>query len=157
MINKEEVKRLFKYKDGELIHLTSHSKYKIGDKAGSSRKGYLMVGINYKRYFIHRLIFLYHHGYLPKEIDHIDCNPLNNKIENLRPVTHSQNCQNTKIRVNNKSGVKCVDWVKKDKAWRVRLRVNGVRLSFGYYKDLELAELVADEARSKYHGEFARC
>jgi hypothetical protein len=36
------------------------------------------------------------------------------------------------------------------------MNINGVRKIFGYFADIELADLVAQEARSKYHGEFAR-
>ena len=67
-----------------------------------------------------------------------------------------QNAYNTKIRTNNTSGVKGVSWHKKDKKWRVRVCVDGVNNFIGNFDDLELAELVAIEARDKYHGKFAR-
>jgi len=48
---------------------------------------YLRVCIDGKPQALHRMIFLYHHGYLPKVTDHIDGNRLNNRIENLRDVS----------------------------------------------------------------------
>jgi hypothetical protein len=53
-------------------------------------------------------------------------------------------------------GVKGVNWNKSNKQWRVRVQVNKKRIHIGDFKDLELAELVAIEARNKYHGNFAK-
>lgn len=97
-----------------------------------------------------------HHGYLPDVIDHIDGDILNNKIENLRPATHTQNMRNTKLSSRNNSGVKGVNWDKKSNKWRVHISVDGKTKTFGRFKDMELAELIAIEARDKYYGEFAR-
>ena len=95
-------------------------------------------------------------GYLPKFIDHIDCNPSNNKIENLREATFSQNQHNTKKRITNTSGVKNVHWYKPLKKWMVYIMINKKRKHLGYFNNIELAELVAQEARNKYHGKYAR-
>jgi hypothetical protein len=93
---------------------------------------------------------------LPNFIDHIDCNKSNNKIENLRVATKSQNQCNRAITLLNKSGVKNVSWSKDRKEWVVQISVNGKKKFIGRYKDLELADLVAQEARDKFHGKFAR-
>jgi len=66
------------------------------------------------------LIFLYHHGYLPKFVDHIDGNKKNNRIENLREATKSQNAMNQKVSTRNTSGIKGVMWHKRDKKWFVQ-------------------------------------
>ena len=95
------------------------------------------------------------HGYVPRIIDHVDGNPLNNKIENLRPATISQNSMNAKIYCTNKSGVKNVNWNKNSKKWEVKLQVNGKRQNFGAFADLELATAVAKAIRNKYYKEFA--
>ena len=94
-----------------------NNKVKSGDIAGSLNKTnkYYQIRLNYKNYLVHRLIFLYHHNYLPKVIDHIDRNKLNNKIENLREVTHSQNLMNCKSYKNSSSKYKGVTWIKKIK------------------------------------------
>lgn len=96
------------------------------------------------------------HGYLPKSVDHIDGDRTNNRIENLRSVTHAQNSLNRKTPTNNKSGFKNVYWDKMFKKWVVNLNVNKKKIIIGKFDDLELAGLVAEEARDKYHGEYAR-
>jgi hypothetical protein len=63
---------------------------------------------------------------------------------------------NTGLAKNNTSGVKGVTWKADKHKWRVRIGVNGKRIHIGDFADFELAELVAFEARAKYHGQFAR-
>jgi len=114
------------------------------------------VQVDKKLYLTHRVIFLMHHGYMPVIVDHIDGNPKNNKIENLRDATYLQNALNVKVRKDSISGVQNVGWHKTHKTWCVHLTVYGKRKCIGYFKDLELAELVAQEARRKYYGNYAR-
>jgi hypothetical protein len=156
MITQEFLKTHFDYKDGYLYWKNNRKSNKVKDKKAGclNINGYYNLTINYKSYKMHRLIFMWHFGFLPNEIDHIDGNPLNNQIENLRAASRSQNQQNKKIQKNNTSGFKGV-YKHKDK-WRVRLMINKKSKSFGLYDDIELAQLVAIEARNKYHGEFAR-
>ena len=156
ILTQESLYKLFDYRNGELFWKTTSTKRKAGKKAGFlDSKGYWSIGINYKLYKAHRIIFVLKKGINPKEIDHIDGNPLNNRIENLREVSRQQNQLNRKIPKNNKTGFKNVLWIKKSKKWCVRVRVNGVQTYFGYYDDLELADLIATEVRDKYHREFA--
>jgi hypothetical protein len=157
IITQDYVKQLFEYRDGALYwKISLNSRSIIGKKAGSlSSKGYFRVSINGKTRYIHRLIFLMHHGYVPKIIDHKDGNSLNNKIENLRSATYFENCMNAKLSKTNTSGVKNVCWYKGRDKWHVRVSINGKEKSFGYFDDLELADLVAQEVRDKYHGKFA--
>lgn len=147
----------FEYKDGDLYwkkdmnHIT-----KAGNVAGSSTaKDYKNVIFNGRAHKVHRLIFLYHHGYLPEVVDHIDGNPINNKIENLRAADSLKNSYNKKIPLHNTSGVKGVHWHTQDKKWRVQFNVNGKSKYFGSYNDIDYAKFVAEAMRYKYHGEFA--
>ena len=114
---------------------------------------YWQVGFNRKIYLAHRVIFAIHKGYMPEFIDHIDGNKLNNKIENLRACTDQQNKFNMTVKACSKSGIKHV--MKFKNAWNVRMRINGKMKHIGQFKDLELAQLVAEEARLKFHGEFS--
>jgi len=157
-ITKEILNFLFDYKNGELYWNFSLScKSPKGTIAGSIKgDGYRRIGLNKKVYLAHRLIYMMFHGYMPEIVDHIDGNKLNNKIENLRSATKSQNCQNQKLPINNVSGYKNVRWNKTKAKWCVNLRLNYKDIHIGYYKDIELADLVAQEAREKYHGKFAR-
>ena len=158
LLTQQYLQSLFEYKDGELFWKVPKAKrIKIGQEAGSSKeKGYFVVGINGFNYGIHRIIFTMNHGYMPEFIDHIDGNPSNNKIENLREATHSQNQCNKSKQSNNTSGIKGVSWVTKRNKWVVRVQLNKNSHQLGYFKDLELAELVAIEGQNKYHGKYAR-
>ena len=157
IITQNQVKDLFEYRNGELFwKIKPAQRVKIDSKAGSlHQKGYLQTEINGKKYLNHRIIFLMFHGYLPEFIDHIDNNRSNNRIENLREATLSQNQHNAKTRKDNTSGVKGVCWYKATQKWRVQLQVNGKVKFFGDYNDLEVAKLVANEARNTYHQNYA--
>ena len=149
---------LFFY-DGEnlLWKIRQAKRLKIGDIAGGIHPdGHRYVSFNGKNTGVHRIIFLIEYGKFPEEVDHKDGNGLNNKISNLRPSTKAQNQQNKGIYKNNTSGCKGISWKESKKTWVVRVQTNKNRKYIGSFKDLELAELVAMEARNKYHKEFAR-
>jgi hypothetical protein len=159
MITQEYLKQLFDYQDGQFIR-KSTGKVVVCSETKSQR--YLRIGIDGKPRSLHRMIFLHQNGHLPKTIDHIDGNRFNNKIENLREVTQQQNCLNRKHKVTSKSPYKNVylqsptknsEW---NRNWVVSLMVAGKRKYVGSFEDLELADLVANEARNLYHGQFAR-
>jgi hypothetical protein len=157
MLNKQTLLETFEYADGNLYWKHSKQGIRKDRLAGSSdQKGYVRIFIDKKPYLAHRIIFAMHHGYLPEFVDHIDGNPANNVIKNLRPATFSENLQNSKLRASNTSGYKGVCWDASINKWKVRVRCNKVRHTVGYFEDLELAGLVAQEAREKYHGQFAR-
>ena len=129
----------------------------VNKKAGwISGANNIDVCLNNKTYKIHRLIFLIHHNYLPEEVDHIDGNPLNNKIENLRPAIHSENIRNAKLRKDNKSGEKGVTWDKKRNKWRTACVFNGKQYCAGYYKNISEAIENVRKLRKELHQEFAR-
>lgn len=157
MITCAELQYLFEYKNNSLFWKNPpKSQQKLfGKKAGHIRKdGYINIKIKGKDYLAHRLIFLMHNGFLPSEVDHKT--DKSNKIENLRASTKTQNQHNAKTRIDNTSGCKGVTWHKVVKKWYVQIQINGKRQYLGVYNDLELADLVAHEARDKYHKDFAR-
>jgi hypothetical protein len=90
------------------------------------------------------------------DIDHIDGNSSNNRIENLRGVTGSQNQWNRKKSVNNTSGIKGINWDKQKSKWVSRVMVNYKSIFLGRFDTLEEATVAVENAREKYHGEFAR-
>lgn len=158
-LTQEEAHRLFEYRDGVLYWRIRPAKcVNVGDVVGGtngSKQPYLRTRIKRQGFLVHRIIFLMHHGYIPEVIDHIDNNIQNNKIENLRSATKSQNHQNAVSHKNNTSGCKNVFWHESSSKWQVKLRSNGKMHHVGSFKDLELADLVAHEARNLYHGNFA--
>jgi hypothetical protein len=156
ILNKDYLNQTFEYRNGELFRKIARRGYAVGSKVGTKHHtGYIYVKLDGKIYSAHKLIFIMFNGYMPKVVDHIDGNPLNNKIENLRAATQQQNCWNTVTRRTNTSGIKNVSWNKESKKWKVSMRINRKMKNIGFFHDLELAELVAIEARNKYHGEFA--
>jgi len=155
--HEELIDRFYYREDGNLVYRKDiGNRVKQGTVAGYiSSRGRTIVMINNKSYYLHRLIYLYHYKELPKYIDHIDNNTYNNKIENLRPCTILENTYNSSVRSDSRTGHKGVGYVKKTNSWRVRVSIDKKRKYIGYFKDFELACLAADQAREKYHGEFA--
>ena len=148
--------QLFEYRDGKLLSKVNRVKVRKGQEVGSiNGKGYKQTAVKGKIYAVHRIIYLMQHGYLPQFIDHIDNNPLNNKIENLREVTHQQNCMNTVISTKNSSGFKGVTWNKARQKWIAQLAYKKTPIYLGGYEDIELADLVVQMAREKYHGKYS--
>ena len=158
MVTKELLHELFEYRNGALFWKKVHKfqPYLLGKEAGCMDKSYKRINLNNKLYGLHQIIFLYHYGYIPTNVDHIDGNKLNNFIENLREATHSQNQHNKKASKTNTSGFKNVTWCKTKNQWKVHLMVNKKMNNIGYFEDIELADLAAIEAREKYHGNFAK-
>lgn len=157
-LTQEILKFIFEYKEGNLYwKIPTTGKVNVGDKLGSlSSNGYFQTTVFGKRYKVHRLIFMYHYGYFPVVVDHIDGNPLNNSIENLRACSKLQNSYNKRMFRNNKSGVTGVCWNERDKRWMARCGVNGVKHHLGYFENIEDAKKVVEEFKIKNHGEFAR-
>jgi len=154
VITQSRLKELFTYTpEGKFIRNKNGKEVKCSQTKGQR---YLRIYIDGKTHTIHRMIFLYHYGYLPKITDHIDGNRMNNKIENLREVTQQQNCLNRKHHKNSSSPYKNVYWNNATKKWAVVIAINGIRKYFGVFKDIDLANLVAQEIRAKYHGLYAR-
>lgn len=143
--------------DGKLIWKVDRRIKCKGKEAGNTRAdGYVAVRLGQQRLLAHRIIFAMWHGYMPEVIDHIDGNPNNNRIENLRAADNSKNQQNRRLDSRSKVGFKNVSYFKRDKNYMVRMKIDGRVRTIGYYKDLELADLVATMAREKYFGQFAR-
>lgn len=117
--------------------------------------GYLRIGYKGRYYKAHRLAWEIHNGPIPKGfiIDHDDRVRDNNKLSNLRLATRSQNNQNSPDR--KKAGGLPRNIRTRAKGYQVRMKFNGKWVILGTFLDLELAELIENEARAKYHGEFA--
>lgn len=149
----------FDYRDGYLYWKSKVNSWTpVGKRAGTIRPdGYLDISINRKKHLAHVLIWVWHNGDIPDDmfIDHIDCNRLNNKIENLRLCTRSQNNQNALIRKDNSSGIKGVSLHKRTGKWQAHISVNSKLLYLGLFATKELAEEAITEARNIFHKDFA--
>ena len=154
-LTQERLKEILSYnpETGEFIHLLSRGKGKKGRVAGSVHptKEYRYIRIEGKNYFSHRLAWFYVYGEWPQDqIDHIDGNRLNNRIENLRDVTNAENRRNTKRQSNNTSGVTGVRRRKNHRKWEARIKVNRRCIHLGYFNDMETARRVRKEAEKRY-------
>jgi hypothetical protein len=157
MITQDLLKYLFIYENGQLIRRSNGKSAVIS----VGKKRYERITIQSKTYALHRMIYLWNHGVLPNTIDHIDGNRENNKIENLREVNQQQNCLNSKHRITSTSPYKNLylsSFKNKDgnRNWVVSLTIEKKRKYLGSFQDLELADLIATEARNLYHGQYAR-
>lgn len=156
MLTQAEVIELFDYRDGQLYRKDYNARYSSAQQIDPNRRHpYKTRRINGVRYLEHRLIFLMFHGDMPAQIDHINGDKLDNRIENLRGATTAENCRNKQTRIDNTSGVKNVSWHRPLKKWRVQICVDMKVRHVGYFEDLDMAKFVASEFRDKYHGEFA--
>ena len=152
------VQELFEYQNGALFWAVSCGNASPGTRAGSLRSnGYRQICINKSSYYEHRLIFLYHHGYLPAEIDHIDNSPANNRVENLREATHGQNQRNMKKHKGSSSQYKGVSWSKRDNRWVAYIMIDGKNKNLGSFVDEIAAALAYNHAAEiASFGEFAK-
>lgn len=149
--------QLFEYRDGCLYWKRGNTRRKAGDKAGClDKKGYVQVKIFRKPYKAHRIIFLMSHGWLPRFIDHIDGNPANNRVENLRACTQQQNVFNSSMRSTNTSGYIGVSWDKSANKWRASVRVGNKTTVVGRFDTAEIASEERTRAAKMLHGEFFR-
>jgi len=115
-----------------------------GYKWSLNNDNYVLTRINKKTLlFLHHLILGRKRGF---DVDHINHDTLNNRKQNLRFATRSQNNINSKA--------KGYFWDKKSKKWHVKTKVNKKEIDLGYFIDEQDAKRVAVEARQKYHKEF---
>lgn len=110
----------------------------------SLKDGYTRIRIRGVSYLSHRLAWLYVYGEFPKGmLDHINRNPQDSRIENLRPSNHSLNQQNVVARADNEFGARGVGFEKRVGKWRARITVNKVTHWLGYFQSI-------DDAKSAY-------
>lgn len=102
---------------------------------------------------MHRLIMNTPNG---METDHKNGDGLDNRRENLRVATRTQNQGNSTLRKDNKTGYKGVHWFKPTRKWRAQLIIKDKFSYVGYFDDLLEASEAYNQAAKKYFGEFAR-
>jgi len=123
-----------------------------GKKAGNQlKRGHIQIKVGGDVYYAHRLAWFFVYGELPtKLIDHIDCNPANNRISNLREATDSINQQNKiNARKDNKSGFLGVS--QRSDGYQACIRANGKKKYLGLFRTAELAHQAYLTAKKQFH------
>ena len=112
-MKQQTLKLLFSYHKGKLYwkprpleafkkysaYVMWNKRYALKPAGSPNKRGYIRIGIAKKYYMAHRLIWLYHRGWLPEALDHKNGNPSDNRMSNLRPATQTQNRWNSRRRI----------------------------------------------------------
>ena len=132
--------------------VSTSRRVKAGDVAGCpDGHGYLRIMVCSRLHQAHRLAWLYVYGTWPKDqLDHINRNPSDNRIANLRDVSHKQNGQNASKPSNNTSGHPGVYWHKRDSKWVACIKHNYKHIHLGYFTDIEAAVAARKAAEKLY-------
>ncbi len=158
MLTSSELRNLLFYnpETGQFIWCSSPTNsIAAGRVAGTGTlNGYVSVSIDKKMYLAHRLAWLYVYGdWPPGNLDHRDRNKKNNRIDNLRVATRSQNSANVVKRVS-KSGFKGVSYIKGSRKWMARARQNYKHIYLGLFETPEAAHQAYLQKSKELHGEF---
>ncbi|MFC2189642.1 HNH endonuclease [Enterobacter hormaechei] len=143
---------------GEFVWLRRSSpRAAAGDIAGTEdARGYKKVMLRRKAYMLHRLAFVFMGQPVPDEIDHVNTIKGDNRWQNLRPCTRSQNTGNQNVRGDNQYGVKGLLRNKKSGSWYGQVVIARKTYRTPKLKSRNLAEYCLRELQRSLFGEFYR-
>lgn len=147
----------FIYKNGDLYWRYPRSNRTLGiPLRTTSSVGYIKATFKNLDYYLHRVVWIMHNGDIPEglQIDHINRVKTDNRIDNLRLVTRSQNQHNVGGRGNNKYGLGGVTRVESKNGWIARIGINKKRIYLGLRKVYFEACCLRKEAEAKYKKEI---
>ena len=160
MLTFERANELFHYEpsSGKLFwKKTTANRVKVGDEAGIFCKstGYIKIGVDNKRYLLHCIAILLSTGVYDKtvQVDHINHDRTDNRLENLRVVSHAANMRNKSKLNTNKTGITGVQIIytrKGTKRYRANIMYNNKPIFLGNYDTLEEAAAARKAAEIKY-------
>lgn len=121
----------------------------------TSSEGYLRVRVNGTIYGVHRIAWAISHGELPLRIDHKNRVRSDNRLQNLRAATTSQNNMNRPMHRGKGVNLKGVSFHKRSKTYRARIKINKTSHWLGQFACANSAALAYDRAATYFFGEFA--
>jgi len=137
-IDVDELKKVFRIRNGNLERLNYHypnGKWTVVENKKNHNRGYCRVWLNGTKILYHVIIWILSTGKdIPQgmEIDHINGNKIDNRIENLRLVTNRQNQQNRK---KHRAGRLTGTWYdKRNHNWKSQIKINKTHITIGNYK-----------------------
>ena len=158
-ISQDRLKQLVNYnpETGAFTWAMARRKCSLGAKAGCKmRNGYIVIRLDDKLFYAHRLAWFYIHNEWPaQQVDHINGDRTDNRLENLRKATNAQNAQNNqKIRSTNTSGFTGVR--RENKKWLAEIKVNYRPIRLGLFETPEEAHEAYLKAKQDLHPFFTR-
>jgi hypothetical protein len=150
----------FKYENNKLYKIDKRSKKLICCNDKKPNKSYIQIQVNDKQPLLHRLVYKYHNmdwditnTIRDNSIDHINHNTLDNRIENLRVATHSQNQQNRTH--HNGKLIRGIYFCKDNNTWVAQWQENGKPKSKSFKTELEALEYRKEMVKLYYtHAPF---
>lgn len=158
MVTQKRLRELFDYNEdtGLFTRISPVKKANVGDIAGARAKnGYITISVDCKRYYAHRLAFIYMTGDCPKTVDHIDRNRANNRWSNLRESTAQLQEANKEKCQGNTSKYKGVSFKSKIGRYVARLKVDGNEIYLGCFADEDNAARAYNTAAIEAFGKYA--
>lgn len=155
-ISQERLKTLFEYRDGCLWR-----SFRSGPRPVLPRDGgkdwYRSVKIDGNTYLVHRVVWTLLKGAIPSgmEVDHIDGDKTNNRIENLRLASRSDNGMNRLKPAANTSGFKGVLWSKAAGKWLAKIKKDQTAIHIGLFDDADAARRAYEQKARELFGQFS--
>jgi hypothetical protein len=157
-LTQEQLKKnlIYNPETGLFVRLKQHGPTKKGPHGGCIEPhGYCTLRIDCKKYYAHRLAWLYVYGKFPNgQIDHENGNRSDNRIKNLRLANQKNNSRNSALRSDNTSGYKGVYWA--DGKWLAVIHKNKKKYYLGKFSDPLSAAHCYDKAALKLFRAFAK-
>ncbi|ECW3055630.1 hypothetical protein F3W96_19770 [Salmonella enterica] len=155
----DELRDRFFYKDGDLWWNPDYKHHRINYDRPLGfihhKTGHKVIRLSGRNYKIARLIYWFVKGEWPQEVDHIDRNPLNNHIENLRPATRLENARNRNADRQNETGYVGV-YKTYCSTWGASIALNGKKYTISGYETALQAALARDMLARIFYGDFCK-